>query len=52
MENGHEVELVIAWGKWVREGWIRDWPQEQAEVAFRAFVSGWNMRTDPINDVS
>lgn len=29
-----------AWGDFVRRGLIRDWPQEQAEVAFMAFAAG------------
>lgn len=33
-------ELGEAWGDFIRLGYIRDWDQPEAEVAFRAFAAG------------
>lgn len=33
-------ELARARGEWLREGHVRDWPQEQAFTAYRAFCAG------------
>ena len=33
--------LLEAWGQFLREGWIKGWPQERAETVYRAFVFAW-----------
>lgn len=37
---------TLAWGAFVKQGFMRDWPQEQAEVAFLAFAAGIDAAND------
>ena len=36
-----EEALLAAWREFLREGWIRSWRQEDAEVVYRAFCAAW-----------
>lgn len=40
--HGIGSAISAAWGDFLKTGRIRDWSQESAEVAFMAFMAGWN----------
>jgi plasmid maintenance system antidote protein VapI len=41
MDEQEKQAVLSTWAEFVKRGLIRTWPQEQAEVAYRAFCAGW-----------
>lgn len=40
-EAADQAGLLDAWRAFVQTGLIRNWPQERAEIVYRAFCHAW-----------